>query len=56
MQWLPAMKPLLDMTPKNDDLIDVQPVAVERARRREHRARQLKGPTWALSSREADAA
>lgn len=46
-----CMKPLFDMTPRNDDTHDETPVNVERARRRENRDRRLKGPAWALSPR-----
>ena len=50
------MKPLLDMTPRNDDSLQELPVNVERARRREQRDRRLKGPAWAISPRDAQVA
>lgn len=51
------MKPLIDMTAKNDDSTDTLPLAnVERARKREARQRHLKGPVWATSQRETQVA
>jgi hypothetical protein len=52
-----GMKPLIDMTAKNDDTLDLAVQAsVERARRREARERRLKGPTWAMATREVQVA
>ncbi|MBE2249247.1 MAG: hypothetical protein IAE78_06810 [Myxococcus sp.] len=51
------MKPLLDMTAKNDDALDGELLeTVERARKRTRRERHLKGPAWALSPREPEVA
>ncbi|MDP3501613.1 MAG: hypothetical protein Q8S33_14810 [Myxococcales bacterium] len=51
------MKPLMDMTAKNDDATETrEQVAVERARKRSHRERHLKGPMWAHSPRDVEAA
>jgi hypothetical protein len=51
------MKPLMDMTAKNDDASETgELVTVERARKRSHRERHLKGPTWARSPRDVEAA
>jgi len=51
------MKPLMDMTAKNDDVVETRELAtVERARKRSHRERHLKGPMWAQSPRETEAA
>lgn len=57
VHWVTRMKPLMDMTAKNDDATETrEQVAVERARKRSHRERHLKGPMWAQSSREVEAA
>jgi hypothetical protein len=51
------MKPLIDMTAKNDNAIEpLAVVAIERARKRSHRERHLKGPMWAQAPRDVDAA
>jgi hypothetical protein len=52
-----GMKPLIDMTAKNDDTLELAVQAsVERARRREARERRPKGPTWAMATREVQVA
>lgn len=57
LQWVTGMKPLIDMTAKNDDSTDTLPLAnVERARKREARERRMKGPVWATSPRETQVA
>ncbi|MCU0697185.1 MAG: hypothetical protein MUC96_11690 [Myxococcaceae bacterium] len=51
------MKPLIDMTAKNDDTLDTITTATqERARRREARERRLKGPVWAMATRDVQVA
>lgn len=51
------MKPLMDMTAKNDDATETrEQVAIERARKRSHRERHLKGPMWAHPPRDVEAA
>jgi hypothetical protein len=51
------MKPLIDMTAKNDDGLDAATRAtVERARKREGRERRHKGPVWAVSNRDVQVA
>lgn len=57
LQRVMGMKPLIDMTAKNDDSTDTLPLAnVERARKRESRERHMKGPVWATSQRETQVA
>jgi hypothetical protein len=47
------MKPLIDITARNDDGLDTAAQAtVERARRRQARERRHKGPVWAVASRD----
>lgn len=57
VQCVRRMKPLMDMTAKNDDATETrEQVAIERARKRSHRERHLKGPMWAHSPRDVEAA
>lgn len=51
-----GMKPLIDMTARNDDTLESREPSIERARRRDRRNRPVRGPVWAVSDRSEDAA
>lgn len=56
LHWLSGMKPLIDMTARNDDTLESREQSIERARRRDRRSRPVRGPVWAVSDRSEDAA